>query len=104
MPTYEYECQKCKRHQEAFQAITAKPLTKCAKCGGKLKRLISRGSGFLFKGSGFYVTDYRSKSYQDAKKKDQSSQDTKKKDQPSKPSSCGTSSCSAGSSTSSCSE
>jgi len=71
MPTYEYECQKCKRHHDASQSITAKPLTKCAKCGGRLKRLMGSGSGFLFKGSGFYITDYRSKSYQDAKKKDQ---------------------------------
>ena len=71
MPTYEYQCQKCKRRHEAFQSITAKPLTRCSKCGGKLKRLMGSGSGFLFKGSGFYITDYRSKSYQDAKKKDQ---------------------------------
>ena len=73
MPTYEYQCQKCKRRQEASQSITAKPLMKCAKCGGRLQRLISTGSGFLFKGSGFYITDYRSKSYHDAKKKDQPS-------------------------------
>ena len=71
MPTYEYQCQKCKRPHEAFQSITAKPLTRCGTCGGKLKRLLGSGSGFLFKGSGFYITDYRSKSYQDAKKKDQ---------------------------------
>ena len=71
MPTYEYQCQKCKRRHEALQSITAKPLTKCPKCGGRLKRLISSGSGFLFKGSGFYITDYRSKSYHEAKKKDQ---------------------------------
>ena len=71
MPTYEYQCQKCKRQHEASQSITAKPLTRCGKCGGKLKRLMGSGSGFLFKGSGFYITDYRSKSYQDAKKKDQ---------------------------------
>ena len=71
MPTYEYQCQKCKRRHEASQSITAKPLTKCAKCGGRLKRLMGSGSGFLFKGSGFYITDYRSKSYHDAKKKDQ---------------------------------
>ena len=71
MPTYEYQCQKCRGRHEAFQAITAKPLTKCPKCGGRLKRLMGSGSGFLFKGSGFYVTDYRSKGYQDAKQKDQ---------------------------------
>ena len=71
MPTYEYECQRCKKRHEAFQSITAKPLTKCPKCGGRLKRLLGSGSGFLFKGSGFYITDYRSKSYHEAKKKDQ---------------------------------
>ncbi|MDP3722283.1 MAG: zinc ribbon domain-containing protein [Candidatus Omnitrophota bacterium] len=73
MPTYEYQCRKCKRRHEASQSITARPLTTCAKCGGRLKRLLGSGSGFLFKGSGFYITDYRSKSYQDAKKKDQPS-------------------------------
>ncbi len=71
MPTYEYQCRKCKRRHEASQSITAKSLTKCPRCGGKLKRLISSGSGFLFKGSGFYITDYRSKGYQDAKKRDE---------------------------------
>jgi putative FmdB family regulatory protein len=71
MPTYEYECQKCRHRLEAFQSITAKPLSKCERCGGKLKRLLSEGSGFLFKGTGFYITDYRSKKYQDAKQKDQ---------------------------------
>ena len=69
MPTYEYQCQQCKKRHEAAQSITARPLTKCPRCGGRLKRLISSSSGFLFKGSGFYITDYRSKSYQDAKKK-----------------------------------
>ena len=71
MPTYEYQCQKCKKHHEASQSITAKALTKCPKCGGRLKRLLGTGSGFLFKGSGFYITDYRSKSYQEGKRKDQ---------------------------------
>jgi putative FmdB family regulatory protein len=73
MPTYEYRCAKCGKRHEAFQSITAKPLTKCPKCGGRLKRLLGSGSGFLFKGSGFYITDYRSKSYHEAKKKDQPS-------------------------------
>jgi len=73
MPTYEYQCQKCRGKHEAFQSITARPLSKCPKCGGRLKRLLGSGSGFLFKGSGFYITDYRSKGYQDAKKKDQPS-------------------------------
>lgn len=75
MPTYEYECQKCRRRHEAFQAITAKPLTKCPRprCSGRLKRLLGSGSGFLFKGSGFYITDYRSSRYQEAKKRDEQS-------------------------------
>ena len=73
MPTYEYQCQKCRKRHEAFQSITARPLTKCPTCGGRLKRGLGRGSGFLFKGGGFYITDYRSKSYLDAKKKDQPS-------------------------------
>jgi len=71
MPTYEYECRKCKRHHEAYQSITAKPLTKCPKCGGKLKRLLGSGSGFIFKGGGFYITDHRKKGYQEAKKRDE---------------------------------
>ena len=75
MPTYEYVCQKCKKRLEAFQSITAKPLVKCPKpgCGGRLKRQLGSGSGFLFKGSGFYITDYRSKNYRDAKQKDKPS-------------------------------
>ena len=85
MPTYEYQCQKCKRHHEASQSITAKPLTKCPTCGGRLQRLLGRGSGFLFKGSGFYITDYRSKSYHEAKKKDQPSSSPSPSSTPSTP-------------------
>ena len=59
MPTYEYECQKCQHISEAFQSMTAKPLKKCQECGGKLKRLIGTGAGIIFKGSGFYETDYK---------------------------------------------
>ncbi len=71
MPTYEYQCQRCKKRHEASQSIIAKPLTTCPKCRGRLKRLLGSGSGFLFKGSGFYITDYRSKNYRDAKKRDE---------------------------------
>lgn len=71
MPTYEYECKRCHKTHEMFHSITAKPLTKCPRCGGRLKRLLGTGSGFLFKGSGFYITDYRSKSYREAKKRDE---------------------------------
>jgi len=59
MPTYEYECQKCQHISEAFQSMTAKPLRKCRECGGNLKRLIGTGAGIIFKGSGFYETDYK---------------------------------------------
>ena len=66
MPTYEYQCKKCKNRFEEFQSITEKPLSRCPKCGGRVERLIGTGAGFLFKGSGFYVTDYRSESYKKA--------------------------------------
>lgn len=59
MPTYEYKCTKCNHKFEEFQSIKANPLEKCPKCGGKVKRLIGGGSGIIFKGSGFYATDYR---------------------------------------------
>ena len=62
MPTYEYECTQCGHRFEASQYMTDKPLTKCPQCQKKVKRLISGGSGFIFKGAGFYATDYRKKS------------------------------------------
>jgi putative FmdB family regulatory protein len=61
MPTYEYECNKCKHRFDAFQMMTAKLLTKCPECGGKVTRLLGTGSGIIFKGSGFYQTDYKNK-------------------------------------------
>lgn len=69
MPTYEYKCLDCKRRFEVFQSMTDAALTVCESCGGRLKRLIGTGAGFLFKGSGFYITDYRSESYRQAQKK-----------------------------------
>ncbi|MGE5575846.1 MAG: FmdB family zinc ribbon protein [Syntrophothermus sp.] len=63
MPTYEYRCEKCGRF-EHFQRISEQPLQKCPQCGGKVKRLISRNNNVIFKGSGFYTTDYRSQDYQ----------------------------------------
>jgi len=59
MPTYEYECLVCKFRFEEFQKITDAPLTNCPKCKAKVRRLISGGIGIIFKGSGFYVTDYK---------------------------------------------
>ncbi len=67
MPTYEYRCENCNHEFEQFQSITAKPLRKCPECGkNKLARLIGTGAGIIFKGSGFYETDYRSESYKKA--------------------------------------
>ena len=71
MPTYDYECESCGHQFEQFQSITAKPLRKCPECGKmKLQRLIGAGAGIIFKGSGFYQTDYRSESYKQGKKND----------------------------------
>ena len=71
MPTYEYECEKCGHRFEAFQSMTEDPLKECPQCRGKVRRLIGTGAGLIFKGSGFYATDYRSDSYkQKAKQED----------------------------------
>ena len=59
MPNYDYECASCGYVFEAFQKMSDKPLTKCPKCQKKIRRLISGGAGLIFKGSGFYATDYR---------------------------------------------
>jgi putative FmdB family regulatory protein len=77
MPTYEYKCLECQRRSEAFQSMTDEPLKTCEVCGGKLKRLIGTGAGLIFKGSGFYCTDYRSSSYQQAAKTDKESSSSK---------------------------
>ena len=78
MPTYEYSCQKCKKNFDAFQSMRDEPFTVCPKelCRlkkwgkGKVKRLLGTGAGVIFKGSGFYSTDYRSSSYKEAAKKE----------------------------------
>jgi putative FmdB family regulatory protein len=59
MPTYEYECQECKIRFEEFQRMSDPPVKKCPKCGGRVRRIISGGAGLIFKGSGFYATDYK---------------------------------------------
>ena len=69
MPTYEYKCDACGNEFERFQSITAEPIKRCPKCGkNKVRRLIGTGAGLIFKGSGFYITDYRDKSYTDKAK------------------------------------
>jgi putative FmdB family regulatory protein len=72
MPTYDYVCDACEHEFEEFQSFSEEPLTKCPKCGRKkLRRLFGTGAAVLFKGSGFYETDYRSESYKSAAKADQ---------------------------------
>ena len=64
MPTYDYECSACGQTVEIFHGMTEEPKRKCPECGKlKLKRLLGTGGGFLFKGDGFYITDYRSSDY-----------------------------------------
>jgi len=72
MPTYEYQCDACDHNFDEFQSMSDKPLKKCPKCGKpKLRRVFGTGAAILFKGSGFYETDYRSESYKQAAKADQ---------------------------------
>jgi putative FmdB family regulatory protein len=79
MPTYEYQCKACGDKFEAFQSISAKPIKKCPACGkNTVQRLISAGAGIIFKGSGFYETDYRSESYKTAAKKESPATETAK--------------------------
>ena len=81
MPTYDYECNAWNHAMELFQSITAKHIRKCPECGKlKLKRLIGAGSTIIFKGSGFYQTDYRSEEYKSRQKADKKSSTTDKKD------------------------
>jgi putative FmdB family regulatory protein len=94
MPTYEYVCDSCGHQFEQFQSIKDKPLRKCPKCGKlKLNRLIGAGAGVIFKGTGFYATDYRSEGYKKAKENEKKTEPKKsdakepkpaKKDKPEK--------------------
>ncbi|MBA2241582.1 MAG: zinc ribbon domain-containing protein [Chthoniobacterales bacterium] len=78
MPTYEYSCEKCGKNFDVFQSMRDAPLAECPKghCQqkrwghGKVKRLLGTGAGLIFKGSGFYITDYRSNNYKEGAKKD----------------------------------
>jgi putative FmdB family regulatory protein len=78
MPTYEYSCEKCGKNFDAFQSMRDQAFAECPedKCQvspwghGKVKRLLGTGAGLIFKGSGFYITDYRSNSYKEGAKKD----------------------------------
>src|SRR5712691_12985742 len=92
MPTYEYVCEKCGQQFEKVQSMSAKALTICPQelCRqtrwgkGKVKRAISGGAGLIFKGSGFYITDYRSDKYKEAAKKDSTAPATAESESPAK--------------------
>lgn len=70
MPTYVYRCKKCKHRFELYHSITDDAVKRCPRCAAKAERVPSGGAGILFKGSGFYITDYRSKSYKDKARQD----------------------------------
>lgn len=76
MPTYGYECDHCGHEFEKFQSMKDQPVRKCPACGkNKVRRIIHGGAGILFKGSGFYQTDYRSKGYKESAQKDSTKKD-----------------------------
>jgi putative FmdB family regulatory protein len=78
MPTYEYKCDACGHEFEKFQSMTAAPIKVCPVCGKKkVRKLISTGAGLIFKGSGFYITDYRDKSYTEKAKSESGGGETK---------------------------
>jgi putative FmdB family regulatory protein len=82
MPTYTYKCSKCKLQFETFQSIVDPPLEHCPSCHGRIERIITGGSGIIFKGSGFYITDYARKNTTEDKpvKKDKKAEKSSKKD------------------------
>lgn len=96
MPTYEYRCPACKHEFEKFQRMSEEPKAECPECGAESERKLSGGAGLLFKGSGFYITDYRPDSYKKAASSDSGSGGEKsggeKKDAGSKSESKGSSS------------
>ena len=80
MPTYNYYCSDCDFHFSYFQKMSESPISNCEKCGGKVKRLITGGTGLIFKGSGFYLTDYKN----GKKSTDNNSQSAQKENENSK--------------------
>ena len=70
LPTYEYECKNCGHEFELFQYMSDERIKECPECGGEVQRLIGAGSGIIFRGGGFYATDYRSDSYNKKERKD----------------------------------
>ena len=83
MPTYDYECAACGHEWEDFQQITERPKRKCPACGRlKARRLLGAGAGIIFRGSGFYQTDYRSKEYKESAKAEKDAASPKKETTP----------------------
>ena len=78
MPTYDYECTKCGYTFEVFQKVDEEPRKRCPKCRSKVKRLISGGCGIIFKGSGFYATDYKNKTSSGKKHENSKKEDSPK--------------------------
>lgn len=78
MPTYDYDCASCNQTFEVFQSITAAPLEACPTCGGKVQRRIHGGTGLIFKGSGFYLTDYKKSGENKSENKTEKSEDKAK--------------------------
>jgi putative FmdB family regulatory protein len=87
MPTYDYHCEKCDQTYEVFQSMKDPHLKKCIQegCKGKVTRLLGSGAGLVFKGSGFYITDYRSASYKAGQKQDSSSSSSSSASTPATP-------------------
>ncbi len=79
MPTYDYKCLECEHVFEIFQKMTDEPIKHCPKCNGKVKRLLGAGAGTIFKGSGFYQTDYKNAESQNKPKKSKKPDSTDKK-------------------------
>jgi putative FmdB family regulatory protein len=82
MPTYDYKCNSCGNRFEVFQSMSSEPVKECPECGGEVRRLIGTGSGPIFKGSGFYQTDYKnnSKSNRSSEKKEEKKEEKKSSD------------------------
>lgn len=79
MPTYEYRCRPCGAEFEKFQKMSDEPVAECPECGANAERRLSAGAGFLFKGSGFYITDYRGEGYKKAAEKESGSSSSAEK-------------------------
>lgn len=84
MPTYEYRCTSCEHDFEKFQRMSDDPVAECPECGAESRRRISAGAGLLFKGDGFYITDYRGEGYKKAAESEKggSSSETKSESKP----------------------